>query len=161
MAIKKRGKCFCLYRRVPKRYEAVEPRKFVWISLHTDSHSAAMQKEVPVWAEMIAMWEAKLAGDTSDAEKRYAAARELAKVKGFRYLPASDVANLPVEELLARVDAISGPISKPDLNEAAALLGGAKEPQITVSRALEMYWGLSRAQTLGKVKISCEDGKTQ
>lgn len=38
-----------LYKRVPKRYASVEPRKFIWISLHTDSPSAAKTKEAAAW----------------------------------------------------------------------------------------------------------------
>ncbi len=75
MAIKQRGKTLYLYRRVPKRYEAVEPRQFVWVSLHTDSEALAPTKEVTAWANMIEGWEALLAGDSSDAETRFEAAR--------------------------------------------------------------------------------------
>lgn len=42
--IKLRSKTFQLYRRVPRRYSSVEPRKFVWVSLHTDSPSVAKSK---------------------------------------------------------------------------------------------------------------------
>jgi len=94
MAIKTRGKGngLSLYKRVPKRYEPVEPRKFIWLSLHTDSETEANQKAGPAWAQLIAGWEAKLAGDTSDAEQRYAASRDLAAARGFRYLRADKVA---------------------------------------------------------------------
>ena len=43
-----------LYKRVPKRYASVEPRTFVWISLHTDSLSVAKTKEAATWEQMIA-----------------------------------------------------------------------------------------------------------
>ena len=39
---------------------------------------------------------------------------------------------------------------EPDRIEAAAVLGGAAEPPITVSRALELFWGLAKDRTLGK-----------
>ena len=60
-----------LYRRVPKRYASVEPRKFVWISLHTDSLSVAKAKEGVTWEQLVAAWEAKLAGDSAE-ERRHA-----------------------------------------------------------------------------------------
>ncbi len=152
MAIKKRGKGngLSLYKRVPIRYASVEPRKLIWLSLHTDSESEANQKEGPAWAQLIAGWEAKLAGDTSDAEHRFAAARDLAAARGFRYMRADQVAKLPTDELLARIQTVSGPDDKPDLIEAGALLGGAGEPEITVSRALDLYWGLARDKVRGK-----------
>lgn len=150
MAIKKRGKVWQLYKRVPKRYESIEPRKFVWLSLHTDSQSQAEQKEPATWAQMIEAWEAKLAGDSSDAEQRFEAARDLAAARGFRYMRADRVAQVPRDEFLQRIEAVAGPDNDPDLIDAAAMLGGAKEPTITVSRALEIYWGLAADKTLGK-----------
>lgn len=152
MAIKARGKGkgLSLYKRVPKRYAAVEPRKFVWLSLKTDSQSVAAQKADAAWGQMIDAWEAKLAGDTTDAEQRFAAARDLAAARGFRYLRADKVAQLPTEELLERIQAVSGPDDKPDLADAAAVLGGAQEPAITVTRALELYWDFSRDKIIGK-----------
>ena len=152
MAIRPRGTkaILSLYRRVPKRYEAVEPRKFVWVSLHTDSQSVAASKATVAWDLMIEGWEARLAGDSSDAETRFEAARELAAVRGFRYLNASTVAKLPLEEILQRVETVPGTAAKSDLIEASAVLGGAMEPPITVSRALELFWTLAADRTIGK-----------
>ena len=142
-----------LYRRVPKRYASVESRTFVWLSLHTDSPSVAKSKEAAIWDLMVAAWEAKLASDTADAEQRFAAALDLAEVRGFRYLRADQVAKLPVEDLRDRFKAVAGfrdEPDKPDMLDAAALLGGAKEPPLTVSRCLDLYWTLAKDKTLGK-----------
>lgn len=150
MAIKKRGKQFSLYRRVPKRYEAVEPRTFVWVSLHTDSESLAATKAASAWTNMIEGWEALLAGDTSDAEARFEAAKELAAARGFRFLKVTEVAKLPREELLARIENIPVNASGPNLKVAAAVLGGAEAPEITVTKALEFYWTLAKDKTFDK-----------
>ncbi|MFC7705783.1 integrase [Plastorhodobacter daqingensis] len=157
MAIKARSASakgiLSLYKRVPKRYEGVEPRKFVWVSLHTDSRAVADTKAATVWQQMVDAWEAKLAGDNGDAEQRFAAARDLAAAKGFRYLRAEQVAELPLRDLRDRFASVGGfndPKAAPDMAEARALLGGAKEPGIAVSRALELYWSLGREKILGK-----------
>ncbi len=150
MAVKLRGKIWQLYKRVPIRYRTIEPRTFVWLSLHTDSRSAAEQKAPVAWANMIEAWEARLAGDTVEAEQRFAAARELAAIRGFRFMRADQVAKLPVGDLLKRIEAIGGTDEKPDLIDAAAILGGATEPVLTISRALEIYWTLTGDQKLGK-----------
>jgi integrase len=152
MAIKQRGKkkTLSLYKRVPKRYETVESRKVIWLSLHTDSMTEAERKGGPAWEQLVAGWEAKLAGDTSDADQRFAAAKDLAEARGFRYMRADKVAKLPTEELLARIAALPTSKGTPDLLEAAALLGGASEPEITVTRALDLYWDLARDKTIGK-----------
>jgi integrase len=148
--ITKRGNTLHLRRRVPKRYASVEPRQTVWISLHTDSEAVARSKSDRAWGQMIEAWEARLAGDTEDAETRLAAAHELARVRGHRYLDVGRVSKLPVRELLERVEAVSAPGGVPDRAETTALLGTAQEPQITLTKALDLYWTLARENTIGK-----------
>ena len=81
----------------------VEARGEIWLSLHTGSESVAKVKAPMIWAEQIEAWEAKLGGDTLEAEQRFAAAQRLAEVRGHRYLTAKKVAELPREELLQRI----------------------------------------------------------
>ena len=150
MKVTLRGNQLYLYRRVPKRYVAVEPRQFVWISLHTDSQAVAVIKATTAWEQMVEGWEAKLAGDTSDAETRFQAARDLAAVRGFRYLNVASVAKLPTAELLDRIETVKVSVKGPDFQEAATILGGAKEPEITISRALELFWTFAADRTIGK-----------
>ncbi|WP_415402899.1 tyrosine-type recombinase/integrase [Tateyamaria sp. SN3-11] len=149
MSIKKRGKKFSLYKRVPKRYAGVEPRKFVWCALGTDSESEAQDKAPLVWSQMLDGWEAKLKGDTTDANQRFDAARELAAARGFRYMPVSRLADDP-KQIVERVAAIGGPEDAPDLLEAEALLGGAEPPALKVSECLDLYWQLARDRIQGK-----------
>lgn len=146
-----RGKAGTLHlrRRVPRRYRRVEERKFVWISLKTDSEAEARRKVAQAWEGFLAAWEARLAGDTSDAEAKYEAARDLAQARGFRFLPPHRVAVLPVEEIVERVEAVRRPGGY-DRMEAAAILGGAARPEITVSRALDLFWRIADDRTHGK-----------
>ncbi len=150
MSIVKRGSTFQLRRRVPQRYRSVEPRAVVWISLHTDSETVARSKADRAWGQLVEAWEARLAGDTEDAEARHAAAHELARIGGFRYLDVGLIARLPVDELVARVEAIGARRAAPDTVEASALLGTVPAPSLTLEKALELYWGLAREKTLGK-----------
>lgn len=145
-----RGTTYYIRKRVPQRFAGVERRQTVWISLHTDSETLAKTKASAAWAEMIEAWEAKLAGHSADADRRFEAARQLAQTRGFRYLPAERVASLPTDAILDRVEAIRTVAGKPDKLEAAAFLGGAQEPVLTVQRALDMYWGLAKDKTFGK-----------
>ncbi|OZB19102.1 MAG: integrase [Hyphomonas sp. 34-62-18] len=146
----KRGSTYHLRRRVPRRYESVEPRAEVWISLHTDSETIARSKVDGAWNQMIEAWEARLAGDAEAAEARYAAAQKLAGLRGFQYLDASAVVGLPVRELVERAERVEAVTGQPDVVEGSALLGTAEKPQITVKEALEHYWTLARQRVLGK-----------
>jgi integrase len=150
LSIVKRGSTFQLRRRVPQRYRLVEPRAVVWISLHTDSETVARSKADRAWGNLVEAWEARLAGDAEDADARHAAAHELARIRGFRYLDVGLVARLPVDELVARVEAIGARRAAPDPVEASVLLGTVPAPSLTLEKALELYWGLAREKTLGK-----------
>lgn len=102
---------------------------------------------------MIEAWEAKLAGDTQDAEQMFEAARELAAKRGMRFLSYDKVARLPVPELMQRVDAYVEKVKpgKTDRIEAAAVLGMVEPPKITVTRALELFWQIAeKDRTRGK-----------
>jgi hypothetical protein len=150
VTVVKRASTCHLRKRVPLRYRRVEPRETVWISLHTDSESVARAKAPVAWQAMLDGWEARMAGDTSDAERRFEAARELAAVRGFRSMAIGQVAALPRDALLDRIEAIPERKGQPDRREAVAILGGVPEPKITVSRALELYWTLAADKTRGK-----------
>ncbi len=153
MGVKLRDGIYYLRQRVPARYSRVEPRVEVWISLATDSEMVALTKAPKVWAGMVDAWEARLAGADADAERKYETARNLAAVRGFSFLTSTDVAALPLDALLKRVEAVPPAGNAPaDETEATAILGGVKAPEITVRRALELYWGLAKDKTVGKSK---------
>ncbi|SFN53782.1 Site-specific recombinase XerD [Thioclava dalianensis] len=118
--------------------------------MKTDSEAIARQKAATVWQSKIEAWEAKLAGDSADAEKRFEAAKRLASARGFRFLEAPQVADLPLAEIVDRVEAAPETAGQFDQEEARAVLGGAAAPAITVTRALDLFWELERDRVLGK-----------
>lgn len=150
MSIIKRQSIYYLKKWVPKRFSSVENRREVWISLDTDSLDIATKKSAAVWEQHIDAWEARLAGDTKDAEKSFDSAKRLAKARGFRYLNPVKIAALPRNERSERIEAARRGDGSLDPLEAAALLGGANEPDISVKRALELFWVLAEDKVLGK-----------
>ena len=150
MSIFRRGGVYQLKRRVPRRYSSVDNRETVWISLHTDSETVARNKADRAWQQLTEVWEARLAGESDEADKRYAAVQELARIKGFRYLNIDAVSRLPVEKLVERVEAVPEIEGVPAAADAAALLGTVEKPKFALEDALELYWSLAREKTLGK-----------
>ena len=150
MKFQKKGDSLYLVRRVPKRYYTVEDRRLIWLSLNTDSESVAKLKAPAAWDELLKSWEARLDGRSEEADVRYKAAREIAKRYGFKYLPVEEVAELPAAEIVARVNAAHDKKGKPNLTEAAALLGTVEEPKLTMTAALEIYWPLAKDKVFGK-----------
>lgn len=150
MKLLRRGSAFHMRRRVPLRFKEVEPRLHISISLHTDSEKTAREKAAVVWAEMIDAWEAKLDGATTEGAERLAAAKRLAQRRGRTYYPVEQVAKLPLEELLARVEAIVNRRGEIDMSEAEALLGGVPIPTTSVSDALDEFWKIEAIRFKGK-----------
>jgi hypothetical protein len=150
MSLIKRGRQWCLRRRVPVEFQQIESRSEVWISLKTDSRSLAAEKAPAVWREQVAAWKARLSGHEHDAMKHYEAVQELAASKGVRYLPLDQVVQLAIDTLLGRIEAIANRDQTPDPLQAAAVLGTKQPPVLTVTQALETYWTLAKDKTFGK-----------
>ena len=102
-----------------------------------------------IWDELVESWEARLAGDTQDAEARYAAARNMAKIRGVRYLSGLQVSKLPLEQILERVEAVPIVRGKPNLAAADAFVGASGTPAITITKCLEMFWSLADDRIAG------------
>lgn len=150
MKLLRRGSAFHLRRRVPLRFKEVEPRLHICISLHTDSETKAREKAAVVWSEMIDGWEAKLDGATSEGAARLAAAKHLAGRLGRTYYPAEQVAKLPLEELLQRIEATVNRKGEVEEVVAEALLGAVPVPQMTVTDALDEFWKTEAIRFRGK-----------
>jgi integrase len=150
MSIQKRGRFYHLKKRVPKRFAGLDPRTFIYKSLHTDSEEEAHQKANDVWRELVGAWEAERAGETTLAQERFDAAREFAARRGYRWRPAIEVAQMPLSDILDRVEATVARSGKPSRARAEAFLGGARQPALTVSGALESYWKLAADKIKGK-----------
>ncbi|OIQ30188.1 MAG: hypothetical protein BM562_10160 [Alphaproteobacteria bacterium MedPE-SWcel] len=91
-----------------------------------------------------------MARASEDAEKRFRAAQDLAGKRGFSWLPLAEVTHLPRADLLKRIEAIPVHSQHPNRQEAAAILGTVPAPEVTVSRAVEHYWSLTRDRVADK-----------
>ncbi len=149
MSVVKRGGVYHLRRRVPVRFKSVEDRTSVYVSLKTDSETMANAKAPMVWERLVKAWEDALAGQTGDSVKKFEQAQKLAVASGFEYMGSAQVAELPIKELLARVEAIEAGVANTNV-QANAVLGGVERPKIKVSKALEMYWDLTKLDIQNK-----------
>ena len=150
MQLVMRGKTWHLRRRVPARFASVEPRREVWVSLKTDSRQQATKKAPAVWDSLVAGWEAQLAGRSEDGAVRLETARAIAASHGLTYKPARDLEELPLEELLARVEVLQRRDGTINAVAAPAVLGTVEIPSMTVSEALTEYWALTPDRVRGK-----------
>lgn len=124
--------------RVPKRFAHVDKRIQVRRPLWTDSERDARAKTPAVEAEFMAYWEALAAGRKHDAAAAYDAAKRLAIARGFSYRPAVELVDASHDELVARLETLTGKeLASSNEIEVAAVLGGAEIPSVTLTAAFE------------------------
>lgn len=74
--------------------------------------------------------------NNANAFAAYQVARARAEALGFTYKPANEVANLPFDDILRRMTAISD-VRTPVADETA-ILGGVEQPKVKVSDAFDI-----------------------
>ena len=144
MKLMKRGSKFYLVKRVPAKFSNIEPRKQVWIALRTDSPAEAKRRAHDAARDLENQWLSKLTGERNDI-KRYDALSALAASRGFPYLPADQVAQQNLQEILSRTTAASESHAVAD-----AVLGSAKKPTILLSSLLDIYMELVAVEVKDK-----------
>lgn len=145
-----RGEQYYIRRKVPARYAPVESRTIIQLCLFTDSPKIAAKKAAEVWAELVEAWECKLEGNDAEAETRLEAAMRLAQRRGYRFIPAEKVAQLPIAEIGKRLDAAKGKTGKVDKIEAEALVGLVPVPKLNVRQAFEEFYRVGADKIIGK-----------
>jgi integrase len=145
--LKQRGTSWHYVRRVPKHFALVDSRGIIQVSLKTRSLEVAkLRRDLLENADDL-HWHGLSNGDDCEAEaRRYKAAQARAKVFGFEYKTAAAIAVSPIEERLARIEAVKG-LSSRDVEGA---LGSVSEPKITVRKAMELFCDdIGAAETKG------------
>ncbi|KAB1113596.1 tyrosine-type recombinase/integrase [Neorhizobium galegae] len=135
--LKQRGGNWHYVRRVPEHVAFLDPRKLIQTSLKTRSLDVAkLRRDSNELADDL-YWQSLAAGETpAAATKAYEAARARARVLGFEYKSAGELAAIaPVEELLRRL-AVSVRASD---NDVRAVVGGVDEPSVTLTDAMTVY----------------------
>jgi integrase len=151
----RRGGKLVYRRRVPQRYAFVDSRKFVTISCETADLGKAILARDKLNSLTEAFWLAASLGESPDARDRYQSAVERARLEGFAYVPSERLLEAPMEELLQRLAALEQiiwpagdePSSAPPV---IALLGGARDPGVTVSQLVATYEKFTRDERLKK-----------
>lgn len=78
------------------------------------------------------------------------AAQKLAYKRGYRFLYATDVADLPTAVLLDRIESVVDRTGRLDMKEADAALGLPPKPVVLASKALETFYEVAAEDLKGK-----------
>lgn len=136
------------WRRVPKAVEHLDERApVIRHSLKTDDLAKARAKRDLLEKADEELWGSMLVGDDNiKALVAHQVARARAEALGFAYKPASEIATLPLDDLLRRVAAISDP--RTPVAVETAVLGGVEQPKIKVTEAFTIFCDEIRAGEL-------------
>lgn len=85
MSVVCRSGRFYLYKRVTRRFYAIETCRHISISLKTDFLEVAKEKAPKVWREVLASWELIASGQLAEANERYELAKQLAQRMGVNF----------------------------------------------------------------------------
>lgn len=120
-------------RRVPRAYEELDKRGVIkhstGVAVASDPRGTRAKAVRDVLnSDLEAAWRQLAAGGTLDIAQRGEATRKRARALGLAYLPASEVAELPLDQLLARVEVLKARDATRDEISRDAAFGIAADP---------------------------------
>lgn len=152
----KRGARWQYRRRVPADMAELDPRGEIRISTGKVDYAAAVIVARRCNAEIEAYWRAlsdtaaRGQQPTTGAAERFTAAVRLARQLGVAYRPAADLAEAPIEDLLARIEILRERSAVQSPPAVAAVLGGAEQPVLKLSGLFAAFEQLSADRLIGK-----------
>lgn len=134
--LKSRGSKWHYVRRVPSHFSHIDDRGTIRIALKTGSLDVAQIRRDALERADDMFWQGLALDDpTQSAHARYQAARTRAVALGFEYKAAVEIAeSSPVEEIIRRIAS-----AKESHRDEVAVLGGAAEPKLSVTKAMDLY----------------------
>lgn len=144
--IKLRGKTFSLRWRVPARYREVERRERVWVSLKTADASEARMRAPAAKADLIDAWERALGRQEDETVTgRFARLVEIAQRLGHHHKTIAEVAEGPIDDLVARIETLQK-LPAPSDDTVAAVLGSGSKQQVMLSELVAHVEALPKTQ---------------
>ncbi len=135
--VKKRGNKYHFQKRVPKRLENAFSKKFIQVSLDTDSKLVAQQRAHSLMRMLDELWSELNPNKSKDFEELYKNAIQAAKLNGFQYKSAHDIARQSsLGEIINRVNTAT----QSTYDTQKALLGLVHKPEVTISKARDVFF---------------------
>jgi integrase len=140
-------------RRVPLEFEALDRRGVVkqstGVKVADDPMGVRGAKVVDaINRESEAYWLALAEGQAVDARRRYDAARARARRMGFEYVPAADLAQAPLQDILARLEALASRRLLDDPAAVSAALGGLPRVEIPLGGLFDAFRDIAKAELM-------------
>jgi uncharacterized protein DUF6538 len=139
---------FYFNRRVPEPYRALDKRGVIRHTLKTRDRKIALRFAIAENDQLEAYWATLSASGQEHSHDQYKALVERARVLGFAYYPNQQIAQLPLQEIIRRLQHVE----KENFNEkhVEAILGKATQPDIFLNQALDHYFDIAKDKLLNK-----------
>lgn len=146
--LRKRDGYWHFVRRVPVEFEDLDKRRPVRQSTKIRVADDRGGSRAGVIAAQInkdleAYWALLAAGRDGDATQQFDAMRHAARRHRFAYLTASEIADRPLPEIVARLD-----VRRDNPRDTAAILGLVDRPRILLSELFEKFETLTRDEVM-------------
>lgn len=146
----KRDGIWYLIRRVPKDFADLDRRGIVRVSTGiavADDPRGVRAKTVTekLAAELEIYWRGLRDGQSAEARLRYEASQRRARQLGLQYKPAAELADAPLNEILARLRHLTDRDKVDDALEVSAVLGGEERPALRISDMVTEFEALQRS----------------
>lgn len=142
--ILKRGKWYHFKRRVPSEIKGFYDADFVQVSLKTDSYQLAMQRAAIFNTELERIWADSVIFGQGGLDHKLEKAKRIARLHGFSYLTASQIAEINVPDIVERVHAVKDAITE-EPEKIEAILGKHDDEGLVLSKALDYYFRFEKA----------------
>jgi integrase len=144
----KRNDRYYYNRRIPERFCSVDPRAFVRVALNTSDKKIAIKAALRKNDELEDYWAGLLQNGNVHSDDAYAAAVERSRTLGFAYHPLADLSDMPLVELISRLQHVK----KINYNhhQTEAVLGAIKPPSILMNDCISRFWEYSKNKTMNK-----------
>ncbi len=146
--ILKRGDRYYYNRRVPEALSEFVDKPVFRISLKTDSKKIALERANKINSDIESYWAKLLKDGQTHSDDRFLKAVKLAQHTGFNYVPLDKLPEQSDTEIIQRLHALKGQNHNSELAEA--LLGTINEPELTVSKALDVFWSITKNRIINK-----------
>ena len=144
----KRGKWFHFKRRIPDLYNHFYDNDVIQLSLKTDSETVAIQRASILNCELEKVWNQLTVHGQSENEHLFEQAATTARMSGFNYRPATEIAEQDMGKILSRINSIKADGN--DSKKVHAILGSHDRPVFLLSRMLNSYFEFEKPNLLNK-----------
>lgn len=146
----RRGKWYQFRRRVPNLYRPFYDEEVIQVSLKTDSETIAIQRAAILNSELERLWSQITTPDHAPiSQDNIDYAVTLARLNGFGYRPASEIAAQDIGRIVSRVSSVKSDIET-NPGKVKAILGHHDKPGLTISKALDIYFDFEKPNLMNK-----------